>query len=139
LLIDGSLLDAGLWVKYDISGKIVDASTVTNLNKCFTDNFVQRKVAKETYLGSYWEEELYWIPNKDDRIPREYYLGVMLASCDQAYNIIGSIAYAVYPESHMHRLYMDYCACGDLEDLIKNHRALAESKAKDQEGNTINW
>ena len=139
LLIDGSILDAGLWVKYDSSGKIVDVSTATNLNKCATDNLVQRKVAKETYLGSYWDEELYWKPTEGDRVPREFWIGTTLASCDQAYNIIGPICYAVYPESRMHRLYMDYCACGDLEDLIQNHRALAKSKAKDEEGNKINW
>ena len=139
LLIDDLLLDAGLWVQYDSSGKIIDVRIVTEWSMCTTDTFVQRKVAKEAYLGSYWDEEAYWMPDKEDRLPREFWIGLTLSNCDQAYNVIGPISYAVYPDSHMYRLYMDYCACGDLEELIRNHSSMVDTKTVDQDGKRLRW
>ena len=110
---------AGLWIKYNPSGKILD-----------------RQVIKETYLDPRsWLKENYWMPPKGARaIPREHWIGETLATCEQAFNILGPSKFTLHPTQRMYRLYMAFCPHGDLFGLMNAHGAFEASGYRDQDG-----
>lgn len=71
-------------------------------------------------------------------MPREYQLGFILSGCDEAFNIIGSSLYRLYPLQYMYRLYMEYCPHGDLQLLIQTHHNMSLN-AVDQAGEKLTW
>jgi hypothetical protein len=113
---------AGLWIKYDSSGKILD-----------------RQVVKETYLEpNSWLTENFWIPPAGSRaIPREYWIGNTLPECEQAVNILGPSRFTLQTTQRVYRLYMAFCPHGDVSGLVDAHREFEASGYRGEDGRRL--
>jgi len=82
-------------------------------------------VVKEAYLGAMgaWDEQLHWLGNIEDRIPKEAaFLREVSWLLDARNSVMLYRSYAVYGDRRMYRVYTELCPHGNLEDLINEHR-----------------
>ncbi|KAK5121131.1 hypothetical protein LTR85_005615 [Meristemomyces frigidus] len=117
---EGRFGHAGLWVQRDRDHRIVG-----------------RMVAKETYLSpEQWEDEMFWADLERTQ-PREANLQRLLSNLKHSWCFVAYQGHAVYPDRHMHRIYMEYCPLGTLEDMIREH--YSHFGEQDRDGNALSY
>lgn len=99
----GNFGHAGIWERTDgIGGGVAD-----------------RIVIKESYQGDSFGTHTYWDGKLYRRVIKEYSLTKSLTDLPNSKHIVKPLAFAVYEHLRMYRVYMEYCAHGDLENAIK--------------------
>lgn len=120
---EGGFGHAGLWIKFDRSG-----------------NIIARVAVKETYVGEgHWQENhLFWDGDIADRKPNEAAMQQRIQEYEDALNVVKCYGYAVHESLTMIRVYLEYCPCGDLENVIKQYVEIRDKKPIDADGEELN-
>lgn len=82
---------------------------------------INRLIMKEAYVRSGWNTDTYWVGDANRRRPREYFYAKYLTSLPDSSCIVKPLAYAIYENIQMYRLYMEYCRHGDLGNMLREY------------------
>ena len=93
-------------------------------------------VVKEIFLGSRWDNRGVWYGSPDDRIPKEAGIHNSIPSNKHIVRLQGC---GVYPELRMIRIYQEYCAHGDLYNVLANHFTMQETAARAEDGSQLDF
>lgn len=85
---EGAFGHAGMWVRYAPN----------------TQNVLDRKVVKETYLAARFDNEDWWMGDMFRRVVKEEHITRELSGLPNSQNIVRSEAYAIYEQQRMHRM-----------------------------------
>ncbi|KAK4555832.1 hypothetical protein LTR86_007052 [Recurvomyces mirabilis] len=119
---EGGQGHAGLWVRYDQDGYVIDRMAVKEL---WYDNPGDR-----THKGIWKDIDLGVRTCLEDDVHK------MLSGLESSGSIVRHRAGVLYDQLRMQRIYMEYCALGSLQDLRQRHdTARREAQtAQDEEG-----
>ncbi|KAK4626510.1 hypothetical protein CLAFUW4_04163 [Fulvia fulva] len=113
----GSLGHAGIWVKYNAHGRMIDRIAIKECYPPYQD----------------WEAKTLWY---DDR-PGEEVVNTTLNACQDSEHIIKCHSSKIFEDLCMYRVYLESCELGSLEDLIDEHYTSKSERRTDATGQEL--
>ena len=112
---------ASLWLKFDSAARIVD-----------------RIVAKDSYLGKWWDDPKAWYQDVSLRMPKEWKINQLLKACKDSDHIVHTDStFSIFELAKIHRLYFELCTHGTLEGVIATYKELSQRRRVDQHGENL--